>query len=88
MLLNPGQKSANGQIIPAEMDKVSAHGKKFHIEISMLKIGNGQKLPVRSIVCCPDRQFLSIRGMTYGYNLSIVWKINELRRPGFGRRFR
>lgn len=26
--------------------------------------------------------------MTYGYNLSIVWKINELRRPGFGRRFR
>ena len=38
-------------------------------------------------LACPDRQFLSIRGMTYGYNLSIIWKINELRRPGFGRRF-
>jgi hypothetical protein len=57
MLLNPGQKSANGQIIPAEMDKVSAHWKKFHIEISMLKIGNGQKLPVRSHLFVPTGNF-------------------------------
>jgi hypothetical protein len=50
ILLNSGQKVSNGQIIPVKMDKVSAHGKKFPIKISMLKIGNGQKLPVRSRV--------------------------------------
>ena len=57
MLLNSGQKFSNGQIIPAEMDKVSAHGKKFTIKISMLKIGNGQKITCTVICPVPTGNF-------------------------------
>jgi hypothetical protein len=49
MLLNSGQKFSNGQIIPAEMDKLAVHPKIHANEINDLREGNGQKLPVRSL---------------------------------------